>query len=177
MNIGGELTYKNEDLHKLIFLCWTKRFSNSVILDWKTVVFFFWKSVKKPVKRGVRVSLSVFSLVSDRWLLARTWIRKNTDCFAVCKLIYTHVKYKLVPKNNIFSTAWLGNKMSKSRSRPFFDKRLKKLFIIIQKWENNFTALFNGLNFLCISFSLRNWYDARDRKFIVKFIKKLKFFS
>ena len=26
------------------------------------------------------VSLSVFSLV---WLLARTWIRKNTDCFAV----------------------------------------------------------------------------------------------
>ena len=60
----------------------------------KTVGFFFLKSVKKSLKRGVRVarashaglspvSLSVFRLVPDLWLLARTWISKSTHCFAV----------------------------------------------------------------------------------------------
>ena len=52
--------------------------------------------------------------------------------------------------------------MSKSK-HPFYDKRDKKiLFIIIRKLP----SLFNGLNFLCISFSLRNWYDPRDRPFL-----------
>ena len=65
--------------------------------------FFFSKSVKKSVKRGVRVlrarsarashahraslpSLALCFQPHSRpfvWLLARTWIRKNTDCFAV----------------------------------------------------------------------------------------------
>ena len=65
--------------------------------------FFFSKSVKKSVKRGVRVlrarserkktvflaslpSLALCFQPRSRpfvWLLARTWIRKNTDCFAV----------------------------------------------------------------------------------------------
>ena len=34
-------------------------------IDCKTVGFFFSKLVKKSVKRGVRVLLSVFSLVPD----------------------------------------------------------------------------------------------------------------
>ena len=70
-------------------------------LDCKTVGFFS-KSVKKSVKRGVRVlrarsarasqtslpSLALCFQPRSRpfvWLLALTWIRKNTDCFAVYK--------------------------------------------------------------------------------------------
>ena len=74
-------------------------------LDCKNSRFFFSKSVKKSVKRGVRVlrarsarashalrareklpSLALCFQPCSRpfvWLLARTWIRKNTDCFAV----------------------------------------------------------------------------------------------
>ena len=76
-------------------------------VDYKTVVFFS-KSVKKSVKRGVRVlrvrsaragvwdkrkkkrrSLPSFALCFHPrsrpfvWLLESTWIRKNTECFAV----------------------------------------------------------------------------------------------
>ena len=40
---------------------------------------------KAREKRLSPVSLSVFNLVPDLsvWLLARTWIRKSTDCLAV----------------------------------------------------------------------------------------------
>ena len=70
---------------------------NSSVLDCKTVGFFS-KSVKKSVKRGVwgerkknvfLASLPGLALCFQPcsrpfvWLLARTWIRKNTDCFAV----------------------------------------------------------------------------------------------
>ena len=47
------------------------------IVDCKTVGFFS-KSVKKSVKRRVRVCSRPFV-----WLVVRTWIRKNTDCFVV----------------------------------------------------------------------------------------------
>ena len=66
-------------------------------LDCKTVGFFFSQSVKQSVTRGVRAlrarsaraSLPSLTLCfqprsrSFVWLPARTWIRKNTDCFAV----------------------------------------------------------------------------------------------
>ena len=82
------------------------------VLDCKTVGFLS-KSVKKSVKRGVRVlrarsarasyagracearekkslpSLALCFQPRSRpffWLLARTWIRKNKDCFAVYKV-------------------------------------------------------------------------------------------
>ena len=42
--------------------------------------FFFSKSVKKSVKRADLFQPRSRPFV---WLLARTWIRKNTDCFAV----------------------------------------------------------------------------------------------
>ena len=58
----------------------------------KTVVFFFLTSVKKSLKRGVRVARDPHTPVSPLialcfqarsrpfvWLLARTWIRKSTD--------------------------------------------------------------------------------------------------
>ena len=72
----------------------------STILDCKKVGFFFSKSVKKSVKRGIRVephtpvlaSLALDFQPRSRpfvWLLARTWIRKNTDYFAV----YNNPKY------------------------------------------------------------------------------------
>ena len=84
---------------------------------------FFSKSVKKSVKRAVRVlrtrsaraslqgvrgksvspqvSLSVFSLVPDPfvWLLAHTWIRKNTDCFAVYSLHLKKIHFLQLQKN------------------------------------------------------------------------------
>ena len=53
--------------------------------------------------------------------------------------------------------------MSKSRS-PFVDMRVKDNFLEFKN-DEKITALFNGVNFLCIFFTLRNWYDARDRKF------------
>ena len=66
-------------------------------LDCKTVGFFFLNISKESVKRGVRVlrarsaraslpSLALYFQPRSRpfvWLLARIWIRKNKDCFAV----------------------------------------------------------------------------------------------
>ena len=75
-------------------------------VDWKTVAFFFSKSVKKSVKGGVRLFHARSSRASNAlrtceardcfqprsrhfvWLLTRVWIRKNTDCFAVYQARY-----------------------------------------------------------------------------------------
>ena len=79
----------------LIVVILTKM-ANLAKLDCKTVSFFS-KSVKQSVTRGVRAlrarsaraSLPSLTLCfqprsrSFVWLAARTWIRKNTDCFAV----------------------------------------------------------------------------------------------
>ena len=54
--------------------------------------------------------------------------------------------------------------MSKSRS-PFVDMRTVQNNFLEFKNDEKITALFNGVNFLCIFFTLQNWYDARDRKF------------
>ena len=60
-------------------------------LDCKTVGFFLKiskeisKAWRKSLKRAKRASLTCFQPCSRPfvWLLARTWIRKNRDCFAV----------------------------------------------------------------------------------------------
>ena len=97
----------------LILLCATSYVAAT--LDCKTVGFFS-KSVRKSVKRGVRVlharsaralhaprACEVFPSLTLRiqprsrpfvWLLALTWIRKNTDCFAVYNNTSMHIYLK-----------------------------------------------------------------------------------
>ena len=68
--------------------CWGTRLRHRL----QNSRFFSSKSVKKLVKRGVRVLIASLLSLTLRfqprsrpfvWLLARTWIRKNTDCFGV----------------------------------------------------------------------------------------------
>ena len=98
------LTSENNECVKSELFLFLHRLQNS---------FFLSKSVKKSVKRGVRVlrarsarasharracearaslpSLALCFQPRSRpfvWLLARTWIRKNKDCFAVYVLYF-----------------------------------------------------------------------------------------
>ena len=86
-------TLKNGDFGAISVTERTYAARISKVADCKQSVFFS-KSVKKSVKCGVRVlrgepSLPSLALCFQRrsrpfvWLQARTWIRKNTDCFAV----------------------------------------------------------------------------------------------
>ena len=68
--------------------CWGTRLRHRL----QNSRFFSSKSVKKLVKRGVRVVIASLLSLTLRfqprsrpfvWLLARTWIRKNTNCFGV----------------------------------------------------------------------------------------------
>ena len=100
-------------------------------LDCKTVGFFL--QIRKEIGKAWRKSLACAKRASLRslpslalcfqprsrpfvWLLARTWIRKNTDCFAVY----------VVTEMIVFSELCLQNtqKKTKTKKRPLFSKSL-----------------------------------------------------
>ena len=74
------------------------------IVDCKTVVLFLkiskdiGKAWRKSLTRAKRASLTRCFQPHSRpfvWLLARTWIRKNTDCFAVYRKRW-HTRFILI---------------------------------------------------------------------------------
>ena len=129
---------------------------------------------------------TVWTLVENYHLKIKIWI--NSYCYGKLTVmdrqrnfltdlhINTNINYfqKIIMRSITISSPlatvklYWGRKMSKSRS-PFVDMRVQNNFLEFKN-DEKITALFNGVNFLCIFFTLRNWYDARDRKFWVKFV-------
>ena len=91
----------------------TNRFAKEI--DCKTVGLFFSKSVKKSVKRREKPRSRPFV-----WLLARTWIRKNTDCFAVYHRKRTYWFYQWLNIQWLHYLIWIRRcSISKARVVKF----------------------------------------------------------
>ena len=128
-NIQNQYTHASNAYHLVTVYCWFARDVTAAILvvkklyfhvDCKTVGFFlkFSKEIGKAWRKSLtRVKPSLALCFQPRprpfvWLLARSWIRRNTDCFALwfsCKFL--EKKFYFIDPQHGRLVTWLQTKI------------------------------------------------------------------